>query len=240
MKFVSAEEDSTIPRLRALGMAAATGDIVAVTEDHCVADPNWVAELTSHQRRGTDVIGGSMGNAQQDRAVDWAVYFSEYGFFAANAPNDPDAPLLTGANVAYSRRVLGRVIELAGDGEWEDVVHARLAAAGNSLWFQPTAAINQNQNYRFWAFCRDRYEHGHDYARRRLVDLRTARRWILLVGAAVLPFLLTFRVSQAVGRAHRGPFLRALPITFAFLTAWSVGEAVGYLRGPLTIMEQPG
>ena len=27
-------------------------------------------------------------------------------------------------------------------------------------------------------------------------------------------------------------FLRALPATFLFLTAWSVGEAVGYLRGP--------
>jgi hypothetical protein len=44
--------------------------------------------------------------------------------------------------------------------------------------------------------------------------------------------LLTWRVARASARSRWGTFLRALPATFLFLTAWSVGEAVGYLRGP--------
>ena len=58
------------PDLRGLGMAESTGDIVALTEDHCVADGAWVETLLQHSQDGADVIGGGMGNAQRNRVVD--------------------------------------------------------------------------------------------------------------------------------------------------------------------------
>src|SRR5436190_1769652 len=42
VRFVTAPADASIPQLRAVGMAQASGDVVALTEDHCVADANWV------------------------------------------------------------------------------------------------------------------------------------------------------------------------------------------------------
>ncbi len=230
--FVPAPDQSGIPYLRGIGMAATDGDIVALTEDHCVVSPDWLSQLVRAHQAGADVVGGAMDNAQQGRVVDWAAYFAEYGFFAEAGGGSGDAPLLTGANVAYSRRVVGEVVALAREGEWENVAHARLVGRGSTLRFLQTAAVYQNQTYRFSDFCRDRYEHGRDYARRRLVDEGGGRRWLYLPGAAILPFLLTWRVARAVGPRRRGPFLRALPITFAFLAAWSVGEAAGYALGP--------
>lgn len=234
--FVDAPADATIPELRALGMSNAGGDIVALTEDHCVADERWLETLAQHAAEGADVVGGGMDNAQRARIVDWAAYFSEYGFFAPGRPQRQEPsdrpPLLTGANVAYSRRIVGDVIEWAQRGEWENVAHDRLFSRGSVLRFADTAAIYQNQTYTVPSFCRDRYEHGRDYARKRLSESSSAPRWVLLAATPVLPFILSWRVGKAVGERRRGAFLRALPTTVVFFAAWALGEAVGYVRGP--------
>jgi GT2 family glycosyltransferase len=233
VRFVPAPADASIPQLRAIGMAQASGDVVALTEDHCIADENWVESLTQSANSDADVVGGGMDNARRSRAVDWAAYFAEYGFFSSDRPEKTDStPLLTGANVAYKRHVIADVIGWAQDGEWENVAHTRLVARGSMLRFARTAAIYQNQTYSVSGFCADRYEHGRDYARKRLVEDPNANRWVLFAASPALPPLLTWRVARAAARGRWGTFIRALPATVLFLTAWSVGEAVGYLRGP--------
>lgn len=230
VRFV-ASPGSTIPRLRAAGLATAQGDIIALTEDHCVFAPDWIAQLSAEFEGDTDVAGGAMDNAQRQRAIDWAAYFAEYGFFAENGGGRPLEPLLTGANVAYSRRVVNEVVKWATRGEWENVIHTHLSAQAHSFRFLKTATVYQNQNYHFWAFSRDRFVHGRDYARRRLLD-EANRRWFCFAGSFLLPPVLIMRLAKAVGPHHRWPFLRVLPITVAFLTAWALGEAAGYWYGP--------
>jgi GT2 family glycosyltransferase len=235
VRFVTAAVDASIPQLRAMGMTQASGDVVALTEDHCIADENWVEELTLSANGDADVVGGGMDNARRSRAVDWAAYFAEYGFFSAERPERTGAPpLLTGANVAYKRHIVADVIGWAQDGEWENVAHTRLVARGSTLRFARTAAVCQNQTYSVTAFCRDRYEHGRDYATKRLIEDPGASRWFLLAASPMLPPLLTWRVARASAHGRWGTFLRALPATMLFLTAWSIGEAVGYLSGPST------
>ena len=231
VRFLAVPESRGIPLLRAAGLKAARGSVVAFTEDHCVAATDWLQQLLRASREGFDVVGGAMDNAQQGRAVDWAAYFSEYGFFAQKGGTHPQGPLLTGANVAYARNVLEEVVSYAAQGEWENVIHAHLAAAGRKLRFFPDAVIYQNKNCGFLEFCRDRYQHGYDYARRRLVDKGT-RRWLYMPGSLALPLLQTARVARAVGRHQRWAFLRALPLTVALFGAWSMGEAIGYWHGP--------
>jgi hypothetical protein len=205
--------------------------VIALTEDHCVVGSDWLAEISRAFEQGTEVVGGAMDNAQRGRAVDWAAYFAEYGFFAENSGGQSLGPLLTAANVVYSHRVVDQVITWAKQGEWENIIHAQLLAQGHSLKFLKTATVYQNKNYRLCDFCRDRFVHGRDYARRRLAD-GANRRWFYFAGCFVLPMVLTVRVARTIGRHHRRPFFRALPITFVFLTAWALGEAVGYWDGP--------
>lgn len=229
VRFVAAPAGAGIPRLRALALAQAEGDWVALTEDHCVAAPDWIARLLEAAADDVQVLGGAMDNAQRRRAVDWGAFFSEYGFFAEGGGRGA-LPLITGANVAYRRDVVAEVVRLAGAGEWENVVHAQLAGAGRRLRFAPAARVLQNLSYRLADFCADRYRHGHDYARRRLVD-EPGRRWLYLPGTLVLPLLQLVRVGRCVGPRNRLAFVRAAPVTLLFLAAWSFGEAVGYWRG---------
>ncbi len=81
VRVVAAPAGSDIPRLRGTGMLQAAGDLVAVTEDHCLAQPGWLKELAT-AARDADVVGGSVGNARSARAIDRAAYYSEYGFFS--------------------------------------------------------------------------------------------------------------------------------------------------------------
>jgi hypothetical protein len=229
VRFVGAPVGATIPELRGIGLAEAEGEIVAVTEDHCIPARDWLAQLLTAPAE-CDVVGGAMGNARHSRAVDWAAYFAEYGFFATR-PAAAGTPAITGANVAYRRPVIARVAALARTGEWENVVHDCLLAAGSKMTFLPNATVLQNDTYRFWDFCRNRYGHGRDYARRRLVDEPRFQRWVLFATTPLLPFLLTLRVARAAAHVDRAAFARALPVTFLFLGAWAAGEAAGYWAG---------
>jgi GT2 family glycosyltransferase len=220
-----------IPRLRGLGLSAATGRLVALTEDHCLADPQWLAALTEAARHA-DVVGGGGGNARTARAVDCGAYFAEYGFFNwTRSETSSSVPLLTGANVAYSRAVVSDVARWANEGHWESGAHQRRARRGCRLMFVPGARVRQNATVGFLAFCADRYRHGRDHARVFAAEGDRFPRWVRLLGTPLLPGLLVWRVYRAAGAEHRGRFFRALPFTAAFLTAWSAGEAVGYISG---------
>jgi hypothetical protein len=229
--WVAAPPQASVPVVRGLGLAAAGGDLVALTEDNCVADAGWLDALLAAASTGADVVGGGMDNAQRARAVDWGAYFAEYGFFAPMRPASPGlVPLLTAANVMYRRPAAALAAQWAQAGEWENVIHHRLAGAGHVMRFAPNAIVRQNLTYHVGAFCIDRYEHGSSYARRRLAD-EPGRRIVGLLSTVALPILLTARVALAAAPTRWGTFLRALPVTALFLAAWSLGEAVGYARG---------
>jgi hypothetical protein len=222
---------SDVPRLRGVGMAAApAAPWVAVTEDHCLADAHWLERLLESAGPGVDVVGGGMGNARPG-VVEWAAYFSEYGFFSSARRGSGDPPLLTGANVAYSARVVPVVARQALRGDWENTIHRRLHEEGATFQWAPRARILQNGTYRMGAFVRDRFEHGRDYARTRLVGRSGAARWIRVASTPLLPFLLTARVARAAAAEDPLAFVRSLPLTATFLGAWSLGEAAGYLQG---------
>ena len=237
VRFVALAPGADLPRIRGAGLGAARGLLAALTEDHCVADGAWVETMRRHVGGSEDVVGGAMDNARPRRALDWGAFFAEYGFFSAlTARADVGAPLITGANVAYSRRVLADVVAWMCDGGWENVVHDRLRASGATFAVDPAARVGQNLTYAFGPFVADRYRHGHDYARVRLAESPDSNRWVRVAATLLLPPLLTWRVARtAVGSSSRAlAFLRALPFTLAFFGAWSAGEAVGYLRGPST------
>jgi glycosyltransferase involved in cell wall biosynthesis len=223
-----------LPVVRGIGLAAATGEWVALTEDNGIPDRDWVSALVraSQKAEGTGgvVLGGVMDNAQRSRGLDWGAFFAEYGLYARGRAWNARAPLLTGANVVYHRSVLSEVVAWSRDGCWEDVIHQRLAARGARFVLARDACVRQQLTYELRSFCRDRFVHGRDYARVRRATMGTAVRLGRALSAPLLPLVLGWRVWRATPRQDLPAFLRALPATLMFLGAWSGGEAWGYLR----------
>ncbi len=124
-----------------------------------------------------------------------------------------------------------RVAEWALAGEWEDVIHSRLAAEGERFDLAPGAVVRQQLRYTLAGFARDRFEHGDDFATVRARGFTPFQRVVWAAGAVLLPGILVARIWRSTGRQQPGAFLRALPFTLGFLAAWAGGEATGYLRG---------
>ncbi len=222
---------STLPQLRGRGLAAASGRVVALTEDNCIVGAHWVETIRRATAGCVDVMGGGLDNGQQQRAVDCGAFLAEYGMYSALTPPHDASPVsFTAANAAYSRRVVPDVADWMRDGAWENVVHDRLRARGAVFAFEPAARVAQNLRHSFFSFLMNRYHHGRDYARGRVAESPSINRWLRGAGTPLLAPLLTYRVARiATGSSERTlTFLRALPFTLVFFAAWAAGEAAGY------------
>jgi len=71
VRWVLADANSDITHLRGLGLAAAKGDIVALTEDHMGSDPNWVNQILHGLRRGP----AAEASPEQPKK-NWTAYFA--------------------------------------------------------------------------------------------------------------------------------------------------------------------
>lgn len=72
VRWVPAEPQTDVAHLRGLGLAAAQGDIVALTEDDSVVGPNWLGQLLEGTGWGSDGVEGGMDDARRDRVVERA------------------------------------------------------------------------------------------------------------------------------------------------------------------------
>ena len=88
--------------------------------------------------------------------------------------------------------------------------------------------MKQNQSRAFGAVCRNRFEHGRNYARTRSQRLSGWGRVAHLTATPALALVLAARIARTVDAEERRDFLRALPATLTFLGAWAIGEAAGY------------
>lgn len=222
---------ASVPVLRGLGLAASTGDPVAVTEDHLVPGPDWLASLCRALEPGFAGVGGVLVNAARGRLLDWAAYFADYGFFSIGRTIRSDPPLVTAANIGYRRAVVKDAAEWCQAGLWENVVHDRLVGAGQRIGFTRDAKVYHNHRYRFADFWRDRFEHGLDYARSRRAEHPEMNRWTRAIAAPMLLPVLFGRIARDAWREAPAQFWGAAPITVALVSGWVVGELVGYL-GP--------
>jgi hypothetical protein len=218
--------------LRARGVALARAPIVGVLEDHARPSPGWAAAMLGAHRNGWAAVGGGIENGI-DRALNWAVYFCDFGRY--QAPLAADAFVgASDANAAYKRSALDRIRSVWERSFQETVVNAALRARGETLAMSRQAVVHQHRlNLEIANARRERFVWGRSYAATRSRQQSRGPRLALALGALVLPPLLLLRMSRTVLRKRtcRRAFLRALPLTAVLTVFWSLGECVGYITG---------
>ena len=131
----------TVPALRRCGVEGATGDLVAVIEEHCVAAPDWLhCAVAAHARGEYAAVGGPVGDDAYRRLRDWVVYFVEYNRFMPPWPEGESA-FSGSANIAYRRQVLLEHLGLLDEGYWEATLHPTLLASGARMVSVPEMVV---------------------------------------------------------------------------------------------------
>src|SRR5262249_32256179 len=90
--------------LRWVGMRKARAPLIALVEDVGQPDANWAAALVREHAQPYAAVGGAMENGI-DRALNWAVYFGDFGRYQNPVHRGPSA-FVSDANVCYKREAL--------------------------------------------------------------------------------------------------------------------------------------
>lgn len=219
---------------RSAGLAAATGDLVAIVEDRGVPRPDWARQMidlhTASAGASFAAVGGAIANGRQS-ALAWAVYFCDYDRyqppFAAGAVS-----WLSDTNVCYTRQALEATRTLWCERYHETTVHWALERTGATLWLSPAPVCDQlRDGLRLSDLLRERFAWGLLYGWTRARESSRVERAGLAVMTPLLPGLLWLRklAAQRAGRPTLARFLRLAPLTWLLLAAWSAGELAAYL-----------
>jgi glycosyltransferase involved in cell wall biosynthesis len=223
-----------VPALRHYGVEQASGDVVAIIEEHCLAANDWLQKaLGAHRCGNYGAVGGPVVDSTYKRLRDWVVYFCEYN---SSLPPAPDGEVfnLNGANIAYRRQVLIDHQHLLGDGYWEASLHPTLLAEGVKFVSVPDMVVHHRGPFDFGYYLQQRYWFSRAFAGARAKTLPTSRRLAYVVAAPLVPAILLARMAWQVWRkrCHVGKFVRSFPLLIPALTVFVAGEWIGYLIGP--------
>ncbi len=228
VRRISGPPGAGVPRLRRLGLEAATGRVVAFTEDSCVAAPGWSAAWST--AFADPALVAASGVVEHDEAaptLDWAVFACEYAPFLAPAMPGPP-PRLAGNNFAATREAALR--ESPGEVH-ETALLAAIRRRGGATRTVDRAVVRHVRRYDLGEAIGDRLRSGLEFG-----SLRPGRgpgSWPWrLAGLLAGPAIFAAQASRLAAtilrrRRHAGRFAEALPLTLALLAAWSVGESIG-------------
>jgi hypothetical protein len=228
------ELGASVFRLRALALAQARGEIVAMTEDHCRVGPGWCDGIIRAHRDYPQAaaIGGVVENGATDHVIDWA------NFFVSNASSM--APIQAGeaeaisgqANLSYKRRVVVRQVPTLGVMEF---LYARsLRDRGEVLANDDRLVVEHVQSCSLIGASAMHFHNGRSIAGFLAADLPGPARLLRALSRFVTPPVSLFRTVRVVLGKRRlaSHLLVSLPFIVWLAACQASGEFVGYLRGP--------
>jgi Glycosyl transferase family 2 len=218
--------------LRGVALDEARGEVVAVTEDHCLVAPDWVeAILRAHSEYPrAAAIGGAVENGATARAIDWAAYF--LGNAYAMAPLRGGDRLAAQANVSHKRWALPERIPRGGFFELDHA--ADLSARGEELRADPRMVVWHDQSLGFRGTLAINFHAARTAAGLRAAEMGPARR---LAQAFVTPVRHSGAVALHLSQVWRKRRLRRRLLAVSPCIALVAGCAIagtfaGFVAGP--------
>jgi GT2 family glycosyltransferase len=233
-EWIQSNHRDLIPHLWASGIRQAQGSCVAITTNHFVPAPDWLAQLRAALDRqpASEIfgVGGLIDPPTGYSLANWATYFLRYSsqFRFRGETRVADT---AGDNVAYRTPALRGEESSFAHGFWEPEFHRALVRQGASLMLVPSVRVRQHRCFGVRGFCRQRYEHGQHYGQDRLRSRPSWHRFAAVALSPLIPIILLAKVSRNVlHRPALAPmFLLSSPVLALFVLSWAAGETMGYV-----------
>jgi hypothetical protein len=223
---------ASVFELRAAGVGAASGDVVALSEDHCVPDERWCAEhLAAHAALAeAEVVGGAVLNWSTAATTDWANFLMTFAEFLPPLSGKP-ARVPPIANLSLKRCAVAG-LELR-PGLLELDLLPRLVAGGRVAVSDGPRVVHV-QSHGLVGTPLVHFHNGRSTTGLRGHRPTPSELAVELVRHAWHPLLLW---REAVSEVRARPGLprrakRSLAVVLGLAVCHSAGEVVGLLAGP--------
>jgi len=222
--------------LYAIGLHAAAGDVVALTEDHAQPRPGWLeAILRAHGRHPeAAAIGGAIENGSTGHLIEWASYFTTQGPHMAPLGDRRVRMTTNEANVSYKRWALERHDPDDGSGFMAILYNRRLAEAGEMLRVDDRIVVDHFETTGLGWTTSIHFHNGRTISGFRRARGMSREEWLRMAVALLLPAWRTaraVRVGLAKGRLRR-QLIASAPLCLWLEYVQGVGHLTGYLLGP--------
>jgi hypothetical protein len=217
------------------GIAASTGEIIAITDSSCVVDEDWLGSIDreqfQHPQCGT-IIGGAVEIDGRPRAVEWAAFFCEYAKFMLPLPAG-SANEIPGNNLTFRREAIEQAACYAQPEFWKSYWAREMRRLGAQVLASPEMVVRQKKRFEAGAFLVRRFHHGRCFAGMRFAESSLLLRFAYGAGSLLLPVIQLSRVISTILTKRR--YVREFCLSFHFVLmavlAWSLGEFCGYFAG---------
>ena len=222
--------------LYAIGLRAAAGDVVALTEDHAQPRPAWMeAILRAHEEHPkAAAIGGAIENGSDGHLFEWASYFTTQGPHMAPLGDRQVRMTTNEANVSYKRWVLERHDPDDESGFMAILYNRRLAEAAEILRVDDRMVVDHFETTGFGWTTSIHFHNGRTIAGFRRALGMDSEEWLRMATALLLPAWRTARaVRTGLGkRRMRRQLIASAPFALWLEYAQGAGHLVGYVMGP--------
>ncbi len=218
-------------RRRAYGLAAATGDIVAMLEDRGHPSADWASTLIRlHAELKNNVIGGAIECREPVNLLHWTFYVTDFGRYGRPFKSGP-ASWVSDVNVSYKRKALADSHHLWTERFYEMIVHRYLMSRGEELHLSNELVVyHARPPVTLGPLLRERLEWGILFGYVRTKQTSPVERLGLILGSPLIALVLCARHGLIQARKGRGlRYLTALPYVILLTTVWSLGEVWGYI-----------
>jgi glycosyltransferase involved in cell wall biosynthesis len=220
---------------RNIGISAAKGKIVAFIDADCLAEQNWIKEISKAHESPYPAIGGAIANGTPESNVGCAAYFCEFSsWMPGSGPRWVDD--IAGANMSYKKDIFDQYgYFMEGTYCSDTEFHWRLGRDGLRLRFVPSITVSHDNIDKLQKYLRHEFFHGLCFGRVRIKGQRFSRlkRCLFVTMAPVIPLKLFLKVwrNSIKNRTYRPHFLKSSPLVALGLICWSFGEIVAYAGG---------
>ena len=225
---------SDVFELRALGLDHANGRIIAMTEDHCVPNPEYLdALLRAHEQHVEQAVAGAVTNGSTSRLIDRVNFLLVH---ARNLPPRNSIPgsgwIPTPSNVSYKRAAIPTDRPNPG---WIETIHNVALLHANQVAFDDQIVVRHFQSTGNLGTFKNHFHAGKSMgglARTAIAGRATRVRWALRATIS-LPVHLVRPIWQLQGPPpSRRALLPLVSVAAALSAADAVGFACGVIVGP--------
>jgi hypothetical protein len=211
--------------LRARAVERARGEIIALTEDHCIVGQDWCQQILDAFAANPSAMAvtGPVLNGSIDHLIDWANFLHTFGSVFPPVNEGQRERVPPAANVAFRRSAIDAAGGPLPAGRIELEISPRLFR-DELFYVHEGITVTHVQAHGFWRTLGAHFHNGRSTTGLSRVPLSSRQLpWNLFRGS----------LRSMSAEARRSATVRAsLPLMFLLSCCHAAGEVVGIVAGP--------